>query len=197
MPGIPRPALPVAPLRAGDPAALLGVARHGGWRGTALRGLAAVAFGLCALAWPEASLAVLLAVLTGYTAFAGGTTLVIAMQLARVGVRAWPLALYAVVALAAAAAIALWPAPATVLLVTVFAAWMVVAGSVELALTLRLRRVLPHVWPLGVVALTSLSFAWVLLAQPRWAAGVALRLVGLYALTTGAFLLGVAFRLRR
>lgn len=182
---------PYAPLH------LVRAARHAGWRGAAARGLGAVALGVCALAWPEASLAVLVALLAGYTLVAGGTALAVAVRVARAGHRAWPVLLYALVALAVAAALAFWPAPATYALVTLFAAWMVAAGVAELALARRMRGVLPHVWPLAAAGAASLAFAWVLLAQPAWAAGVAIRLVGIYAVVTGAFLLGLALRLRR
>ena len=171
--------------------------RHHTWRSAYARGLAAVALGLCALAWPDASLVVLVAMLTGYTALAGGAAFTAGVQLARAGAPAWPLLTYALVALAVAAGLAFWPAPATVWLVTVFAAWMVASGVAEIALAVRLRGVLPHVWPLAATGVTSLAFAWVLLARPAVAHSVALRLVGIYALVTGAFLIGMAIRLRR
>jgi uncharacterized membrane protein HdeD (DUF308 family) len=182
---------------AGAAPALTPAARHAGWRAAALRGIGALVLGLCALAWPEASLALLLALLTGYSLFAGGAALTLGLRLARAGARAWPMLGYAILALAVAAALAFWPRPATLTLVTLFAAWMVAAGAAEIALALRLRGVLRHVWPLAATGLTSLAFAWVLLAEPSWAVAVAIRLVGIYALVTGAFLLGMALRLWR
>ena len=187
----PRPSLPLTPT------ALHDAVRERGWRSTVLRGLVAAVLGMCALALPEGTLAILLAVIIGYTIVAGGSALALAWQLARPGVRVWPLVLYAVAALAAAAAIAFWPAPASMALVTVFAGWMIVAGSLEIALVMRLRTLFPHVWPLAFVAAASLSFAWVLLAQPALAVGLTLRLVGVYAVITGAGLLGMGLRLRR
>jgi uncharacterized membrane protein HdeD (DUF308 family) len=184
-----------------DSGALLVVVRHSGWRSALLRGGTALALGLCALAWPETSLAVLLALLAGYAAVSGGAALVLAYRLARAGVRARFLACYAAVALAAAAALVLWAAPTTSVMVTLFAAWMVVTGASELALAARLWRLVPHVWPLVwplvFTAAASLAFAWALLAEPPWAARVAVRLVGLYAVLSGAFLVGMALRLRR
>jgi uncharacterized membrane protein HdeD (DUF308 family) len=170
--------------------------RHGASASAALRGLAALALGVCALAWPEASLAVLLALLAGYTALSGGAALALAYRVARFGAPAWPLIVYAVVALAVTGVIALWAAPVTMVMVTLFAAWMVVSGLSELVLASRLRGVLPHVWPLALTGVASLAFAWVLLVEPPWAAAVAVRLVGVYAVLSGAFLLGLAFRLR-
>ena len=175
--------------------------RHHGWRhavsrSAALRGTAALALGVCTLAWPEASLALLLALLAGYTALSGGAALTLAYRVARVGAPAWPLILYAVGALAVTAAIALWAAPAALVITTLFAAWMVVNGLSELLLASRLRGVLPHVWPLALTGVASLAFAWVLLAEPPWAAAVAVRLVGVYAVLSGVFLLGLALRLR-
>ncbi|MGZ8376077.1 MAG: HdeD family acid-resistance protein [Gemmatirosa sp.] len=190
-------------LARGDPDARLGaasllvVARQSGWHASAIRGIVAVVLGACALAWPEESAVILIALLTGYAALTGGSTLIVAVQLARAGLRAWPLALYAAVALMTAATLAFWPSPAALAMATLFAAWMVVAGTAELALAWRLRGVLPHLWPLAVTGLVSLAFAWVLIADPAWAVPVALRLFGIYALVTGAFLLGMAFRLRR
>ena len=170
--------------------------RHGASGSAALRGVAALVLGLCALAWPEASLAVLLALLAGYTALSGGAALALAYRVARIGAPAWPLIVYAVVALAVTAAIALWAAPVTMVMVTLFAAWMVVSGLSELVLASRLHGVLPRVWPLALTGVASLAFAWVLLAEPPWAAAVAVRLVGIYAVLSGTFLLGLALRLR-
>lgn len=179
-----------------DEARLVAATRHVGWRSAALRGLAALALGVGALAWPEGSLAVLLALLAGYTAVSGGAALTLAWRLGRVGARVWPTLMYALVALAFAAAIAFWAAPVTIAMAMLFAAWMVVSGVSELALAWRLRGALPHVWPLALTGVASLAFAWVLLAEPPWAAPVAIRLVGVYAVLTGAFLLGMALRLR-
>lgn len=178
-------------------ATLLVVARHSGWRGAALRGAGAVALGVWALAWTDASLGVLLTLLAGYAAFSGAAALVLAYRLGRAGLRAWPAAAYALVAFVVVVALALWAAPMTAVMVTLFAAWMVVTGAAELALAARWRALLPHAWPLVLTGVASLSFAWVLLAQPALAAHVAMRLVGAYAVLTGVFLLGMAFRLRR
>jgi len=185
------------PVTRPDPGALLAVVRHSGWRSALMRGGTALLLGLCALAWPETSLAVLLALLAGYAAVSGGAALVLAYRLTRAGVNARFLAFYAAVAFAAAAALVLWAAPTTSVMVTLFAAWMVVTGASELALAARLWRLLPHVWPLLLTAVASLAFAWALLAEPPWAARVAVRLVGLYAVLSGAFLLGMALKLRR
>lgn len=188
-----------APATAGPtaPSALHDATRQGGWLAAAVRGVAAIALGLCALTWPELTLALLLALLAGYAAVTAGTALAVGQRVARAGGTAWPFLAFAGATLACIAALLWWPEPVTVVVVTMFAAWMVLAGAAELALAVRLRGVIAHVWPLAIVGAMSLGFAWVLLADPAWAAGLAIRLVGLYALLTGVFLLGLAVRLRR
>jgi len=171
---------------------------HGrGWRSIAARALAAVVVGVCTLCVPDMSIVLLLALLAGYTIVSAAAALDAARHVRRVRERTWPLLLYAVVAVAFAGVLLWWPLVASVTLVTLFAAWMAVAGVAELALALRLRGLVPHTALLGAVGVASLAVVGTLLAQPAQAIAFAMRLVGAYALLSGAFLAALAVRLRR
>lgn len=167
-----------------------------GWRGVAARAATALLVGVGTLVMPELSIAVLLALVGGYTLVSAGAALGAARDLTRRGEPAWLFLAYGLAAAVVAAVLLWWPGAVTAAVIGVLAVWMALGGAAELLLAAQLRRRMPHAWLLGAVGALSLVAAGVLAAHPQWAAATETRVIGVYALLSGLFLSGFAARLR-
>ena len=166
------------------------------WWALALRGVAAVLFGLLALALPGATLAALVILFGAYALVDGAFALVTAAR--AVGRHAaWLGSLVeGVLGVAAGVAVFLWPGITTVALLALIALWAILTGIVEVVAAVRLRRELDGEWLLGLSGLVSILFGVVLLARPAAGALALIWAIGAYAILFGALLLGFAWRLR-
>lgn len=161
------------------------------WWVFAVRGVAAILFGVLAFLAPGAGLAVILAFLAAWMAVDGVATLYQAVKgpPERHGVWFW---IDGIVSLVAAAALLLAPAASALILVLIAGIWSVAIGIFRLILAFRLKSVL-----LGLLgAVTILVGAW-LVANPGPGLLALIWLVGLEAVIIGALQIGVAWRLRR
>ena len=167
------------------------------WWLLALRGALLVTFGVLALAWPESTLIVLVALFAAY-AFFGGVVWIAA------GVsRRWPrwprwlmLAIGALSCAAGAVAVA-YPAITLLVLVTLMGAHAIVSGVFDIAAAIRLRKLIHNEWLLVLSGIVSLVFGALVLLYPV-AAGLAalVLLVSVYAILAGLLLLAAAWRVR-
>jgi uncharacterized membrane protein HdeD (DUF308 family) len=161
------------------------------WWVFALRGLAAILFGVLAFLAPGAGLAVILAFLAAWMVVDGVATLYQAVKgpPERHGVWFW---VDGIASLIAAAALLLWPAASALVLVLIAGVWSIAVGVFRLVLAFRLKSVL-----LGLLgAVTVLVGAW-LVAYPGPGLLALIWLVGIEAVVIGVLQLGVAWRLRR
>ena len=167
------------------------------WWAIAIRGIAAILFGLCAFFIPGAALWALVILFGAYCLVDGVFAIVAALRAAQAHER-WAQLLFAGIFGIFIAAITLFEPGFTALaLVYIMAAWAVVTGAFELIAAFELRRQLPgEVWWL-LAGLCSIVFGLFLFWQPGTGALAVLWLIGAYALAFGVFLLGLAFRLRR
>ena len=112
------------------------------WWALAVRGLAAVLFGILVFVWPGVSLAVLV-LLFGAYAFVDGIFALVATVRASAEARpAWPLLVEGLAGIGAGLVTVIWPGITTLVLLYVIAAWAVITGVFEvvlIALALRLR----------------------------------------------------------
>jgi uncharacterized membrane protein HdeD (DUF308 family) len=166
------------------------------WWVVALRGLCALLFGLAAIAWPEATLTILVT-LFGIFALADGVLALAALFGGRRGELRWPLALQGVVSLLAGALALGWPAITAEALLVVIACWSILLGGLMIVAAVGLRKVLTDEWLLGLSGAVGLLFGASLLTYPA-AGGQALAfLLGSYAIVEGALMLALSWRLRR
>ncbi len=161
------------------------------WWTLALRGLAAVIFGVLAFFWPGLTLAVLIW-LWGLFVLVDGVMAVIA------GGRGhwWALLLFGLLAIAAGLIALFQPGLTALALLFVIAAWALVRGVLEIVAAVRLRRELNNEWLLVASGLLSVLLGVLLVMFP--AAGVLslVWLIGAYAIVVGILMLALAFRLR-
>lgn len=166
------------------------------WWAIALRGLAAVLFGLLAFFAPGVGLLTLVFLFGAY-AFADGILAIAgAVQGRETRRHAWVPLLEGVVGILAGLVAFLSPGIAAVALVYVIAAWALLTGALEIVAAVRLREQIHGEWLLGLAGIASLAFGVMLLVAPAAGALAIVWFVGAYALVFGALLIALAFRLR-
>jgi uncharacterized membrane protein HdeD (DUF308 family) len=165
------------------------------WWAVGLRGLAAVVFGIVALARPGAGLLALVFVWAAYAIADGVFNLIAAAHSGR-GSWGWFLFEGVIGVIAGIVALA-WPAMTALVLVILIAIWAVVTGVAEIAAAIALRRVLDREWLLVVSGVLSIVLGVLLFAYPGAGALTLVVLIGAYALAFGVLLLALAFKLER
>ncbi|MFZ5623581.1 MAG: HdeD family acid-resistance protein [Gemmatimonadota bacterium] len=166
------------------------------WWGLALRGLAAILLGIIAFMLPGPTLTALV-ILFGVYALADGVfALVTAVRGVRRRERWGAMLAHALVSLTAGVIALVWPAIGTLSPVYLVAAWALLTGIFQIAMAVRLRRVILGEWLLILTGVLSLMLAVLLLLFPSAGATAIVWWLGAYALVHGAIVLAVAFRIR-
>jgi uncharacterized membrane protein HdeD (DUF308 family) len=167
------------------------------WKVTALRGVLAMAFAAVTLIWPNIGLATLIALFGAFALVTGVATIVAAFELpATARRRAW-LVVEGLLGIAVAVAVFVWPDLSALGLLYAIAAWAIVLGVFELALTF----VLPLSGESSLVAVLggvlSIAFGVIMFAHPGAGAIALLALVAAFAFVSGVMQFAFALELRR
>ena len=161
-----------------------------------MRGIAAVIFGIVALAMPGIALMVLVFLFGAYALVDGVFALIAAVREAEAHNR-WAHLLFVGIfgILVGAITFFYWQITAFALLYLI-AAWAVVTGILELVGAFELRRHLPGDLWWVLAGLASIAFGIVLILRPLSGALAVVWIVGIYAIVFGGFLIALAFKLR-
>jgi uncharacterized membrane protein HdeD (DUF308 family) len=170
------------------------LSRNWGW--IALRGAAAIIFGVLALAWPASAFAAIVLVFGAY-AFVDGVFDLIALFRGQGKDRFWLLVLEAAVGIGIGILTIARPAATALVLLYYVGIWAILSGIFELAAAIRLRKEITGEFWLGLAGVLSIAFGVLLFAVPGPAALALTIWIGAYALIFGVMLLFLAFRLRR
>lgn len=162
-----------------------------------LRGVAALLFGGLALWWPGLTLVWLVAMFAVFALFTGAASIVTAFTRRRADRQWWLPLLLGVVSVAAGIAALVYPGLTTLVLVMVIGANAIVTGALDIAIAMRLRRVLRGGWLMALSGIVSVLFGVLVFAFPGAGALAMVWFVSFYALATGALLLGLGWRARR
>jgi uncharacterized membrane protein HdeD (DUF308 family) len=168
------------------------------WWLLAIRGIAAILFGLAALIWPGPTLTVLVLLFGAYALVDGVFGLVAGIRRAAGGEGRWGwLVVEGLLGIAAGIAAFVWPGLTALVLLYLIAAWAILTGVFELVSAIRLRQeITGEVW-LALGGLASIVFGILLLVYPSAGALAVVWIIGVYGILFGVLLLGLAFRLRR
>jgi len=161
-----------------------------------LRGVAAIAFGILAFAWPGLTL-LMLSFLWGFYALADG---LIAMWAAIAGgglVPRWWLAVDGTAGILAGVLTLAWPGMTALVLLILIAIWAIVTGVLQAWGALRLRKEIEGEWLLVLSGLISVAFGIALVVQPAAGALALVWLIGSYSILAGLIYIGLAFQLKR
>jgi uncharacterized membrane protein HdeD (DUF308 family) len=166
--------------------------RH--WWVVALRGLAAIVFGILAFIWPGITLAVLILFFGAYAIVDGALGLYAAFRSR--GQHVWASVLEGILGIAAGLIAFFWPGITALALLIVIAVWAILTGVMEVIAAVELRHVIRNEWFLILSGLLSVVFGILLLVQPAAGALALVWLIGLYAVIFGIGMLALAWRLR-
>jgi len=168
------------------------LARH--WWVIALRGLAALLFGVLAFVWPGMTLAVLVLLFGAYALVDGILAIVVA---ARGGTdHRLVMGLEGVVGVLAGLATFVFPGLTALVLLYIIAFWAVLTGVLEVVAAVRLRRAITNEWGLIIGGVLSVLFGIVLIASPGVGALAVVFVIAAYAVLFGVTLLMLSWRLR-
>ncbi len=175
---------------------MLEVANRTHWWVPGLRGVAAIVFGILAIAWPGLGLVTMVALFGAYALVDGIITLVGLTRHQRSGEIPWWLQLLGGVAgIVAGLMTFFYPGITTVALLSFIAAWAVVVGVANFITAIH-QRGMPGAVSLGLSGLASLLFGVLMVLRPEAGAVAVAWIVGIYAILAGAALVAVAAALR-
>ncbi len=167
------------------------------WWVLVVRGVAAVLFGVVALAWPSISLLALVLLWGAYALVDGASSVALAARAGPEGPR-WGWVLFAgLVSIAAGILTAMWPGISTLALLMVIAGWAVLTGVAAIVAAIQLRRVIRGEWMLAVCGVLSIAFGVLTMILPGPSALALVTILGIYALVFGVLVTALGFRVRR
>ena len=166
------------------------------WSLLMVRSVAALLFGLLALAWPQLTLADFAILFGTYAVFDGMVVLAMALTSRRLP-GCGSLRLEALVAIVAGFFTLMFQGFTPLGLLAIVATWAIVTGLAELASAAALRDEMSGEWPLPLVGTLSLILGLVLIVRRADGVLAAAWIVAVYALTSGATRLVFALRMRQ
>jgi uncharacterized membrane protein HdeD (DUF308 family) len=166
------------------------------WWAIALRGAAAIIFGILALLMPDITLTALVFLFGAY-ALVEGVFAVVAALRRRPGERAWwAMLLQGLVSIAVGVVTFFMPDLTALALVYLIAAWALITGMLEIVAAIGLRKLIRGEWWLAVSGVLSGSFGIMLFVWPGAGALALVLWIGIFSIVLGMLLLLLAFRLR-
>ncbi len=162
----------------------------------ALRGVAAVAFGVIALVWPGLTFVALLALFGAFALIEGAFTLGAGLNLMADRQTSWvPYVLGGLAGIAIGAVTFLYPGITALFLVYVIAFWAITVGIFDFIASIELAGELQGDWMLGLAGVLSVAFGVLVAIYPRSGALSIIWIIGLYAIFAGVTRLTLAYRL--
>lgn len=164
------------------------------WWTLALRGLAAVIFGILAFIWPGITVTILVLFFGAYVLWDGIFALIGAFRTQ--SDRRWPLVLEGLVGIAAGLVTFFWPDAATLALLFIIGAWAVITGIFEIIAAIRLREEIEGEWLMLISGVLSVLFGIALFVWPAAGVLAVTWIIASYAILFGILLIVLGFRLR-
>ena len=166
------------------------------WRVLALRGLAALLFGLVILFWPGVVLAVLALVFGVYAVVDGAILLVPALRTPERGARKWLPLLEGAAGVVAGLLVLLWTGLTASGLLYVIVAWALATGILKITTAIMLRGDVENGWLLAGSGALSVLFGVLLVALVESDLPSLAPVIGIFAIVVGLTLIVLAFRTR-
>jgi uncharacterized membrane protein HdeD (DUF308 family) len=168
------------------------------WWMFALRGAAALLFGILALAWPGLTLLWLVALFAAFALLGGGVSVVAAIRNRKAEDHWWLALVLGLVSIGAGVIAIFHPDLTALVLVLLMGANAIVTGILDISMAARLRKAAFRGKGLLIVAgVVSLAFGILVFLFPGAGALALVWLVSFYAILSGILLLGAAWRARK
>ena len=162
-----------------------------------IRGIAAILFGILALAWPGVTLVTLVLLYGAFVLVDGVSALVAAIMGRTSKAPRWWLAIVGLLGIAAGILTFVWPDITALILLLFIAGWSVAIGVFQIIGAVRLRKQIDNEWWLILSGALSVLFGVALFLMPGAGALALIWLIAIYAILFGVVTLAFAFRLRR
>ncbi|HKZ73951.1 MAG TPA: HdeD family acid-resistance protein [Steroidobacteraceae bacterium] len=163
------------------------------WWVMVVRGVLAILFAVLALAWPQITWIVLLALFAALAITEGVASLVAAVRARDWGWRFW----YGVLSLAIGVVTIIWPGPASLALLIWIAAWAITRGIFDIAAAITLRKEIRYEWLLVLSGLISIAFGVFLVVWPLAGMFAVVGVVAAFAIFSGVLLISSGLRQRK
>ena len=167
------------------------------WWMFAWRGAVALIFGVLALAWPGLTLLWLVALFAAFALIGGGVSVVGSIKVRKIDDHWWLALLLGLVSIGAGVIAIFHPDLTALVLVLLMGANAIVTGILDIAMAIRLRKVIRSEWVLGLAGVVSLVFGVLVFLFPAAGALALVWLISLYAIITGVLLLVAAWQARK
>ena len=137
------------------------------WWVFAIRGVAAIVFGILAFIWPERTLTVLVFLFGAY-AFVDGVALLVALARGDAEARrnAWAVGIMGVLGIVVGVATFVWPGLTALTLLYLVAFWAIATGAFQVIAAIALRRELEGEFWMALGGVASIVFGVLLVASP-------------------------------
>ena len=136
------------------------------WKLVALRGVAALVFGVLTLLSPALALTVLVLFWGAYALVDGAFALIAAFNMRSDGQFNWPLALVGVIGVAAGLVAFFWPQLTAIGLLLIIAGWALAMGIFQIVAAIRLRKSIQNEWWMILSGAISVLFGVLMIANP-------------------------------
>jgi uncharacterized membrane protein HdeD (DUF308 family) len=167
----------------------------GNWWALAVRGVAAVLFGLAALIWPGLTLAVLI-IFYGAYALLDGVFAIVAGLRAGSGTHRWLLLAEGALGILTGLIAVFWPGVTAVFLLYIIAFWAIFGGLLKIFGAVLLRREIDNEWTMALSGALWVLLGIVLFVLPGAGVLSLAWLIGIFALGAGITQIVLAFRVR-
>ncbi|MDQ3186136.1 MAG: HdeD family acid-resistance protein [Pseudomonadota bacterium] len=166
------------------------------WKGLAVRGAVALVFGILAVLWPGLTLMWLIAMFAAYALIGGTVSIINALQNREGNSDWWLLLLLGMVGIAAGVLAIIGPALTAIMLVLIIGATAFGTGILDIAMGIRLRKVIHGEALLILNGIVSVMFGVAIFFFPGAGALALVWLISAYAVISGVLLLALAWRAR-
>ncbi len=167
------------------------------WWVMLLRGLAAIAIGVCAMAWPGITLMALVWLFGAFSIMDGVFGVMLGIRGESDGTVWWTMVFLGLLALAAGVIAFSWPGLTLLVLATIIAVSAIVRGVFEIYAAIRLRHEIDDEWILGLSGLMSIIFGALIMWRPGAGLVAIALLIGAYMTALGIFAVALSLRLRK
>ncbi len=167
------------------------------WWMLALRGVAALLFGVLALIWPAVTLLTLVILFAAWALLAGVMAAIAAIKNRSADSGWWLILVLGLFSIAAGIVAVFYPGVTALFLVLLMGANALVTGVMDIAVAIRLRKIIRGEWLLILAGVVSIIFAVAVFLFPGAGALALVWLVALQAIVTGILLLAIAMRARK
>jgi uncharacterized membrane protein HdeD (DUF308 family) len=167
------------------------------WWSVAIRGIAAIVFGILAFIWPGITIIALVYLFAAYALVDGIFAIVSAVRADPVTRgHGWTVALLGVVSVIAGIGSFILPGITALTLLYIVAVWAIITGGLTIWAAIRLRREIQGELFLAIGGIASVAFGILLIVFPGAGLLSVIWLLAAYAIVFGVLLLGLAWRLR-